>query len=58
MDSPAAQTRSFLGAEKPQEYWGINRIYINKKNWDISEGILLSQEGKVCKFIKPLPPYY
>ena len=47
MDSPAAQTRSFLGVEKPQEYWGIDRIYINKKNWDISEGTLLLLESEL-----------
>ena len=56
MDSSAAQTRPFLGVEKRQEYWGIDRIYINqKKFWDISEGIFLSQEGKVCKFKKLYP---
>ena len=31
MDNPAAQTRPFLGGEKLLEYWGIDRIYINKK---------------------------
>ena len=47
MDSPAAQTRSFLGAEKLQEYCGIDRIYIIKKNWDISGGTFLLLESEL-----------